>query len=76
MIAPHVEALASEQESVLKVAKFDVDENPAVPGHYNIHSIPTLLLFKNGEAVARITGAMPKKAILSKIEGHLDKAAA
>ncbi len=72
MIAPHVKAIASEYGEVLKVGKMDVDENPAVPGRYGIRGIPTLLLFKKGQVVAQIVGAMPKDRILAQILPHLN----
>ena len=73
MIAPHVEAIANEYDGVLKVVKMDVDENPMTQGQYGIMSIPTLMLFKNGEVVERIRGAIPKDRILAAILPHLDK---
>ncbi len=76
MIAPYVKQIAEEQEAVLKVAKMDIDENPVTPGRYGIMSIPTLMLFKDGEAVARITGAMPKDRIMAHILPHLEAATA
>ena len=76
MIAPHVEAIAKEQEGILNVAKMDIDDNPAIPGRYGIMSIPTLMLFKDGEAVQRITGAMPKDRIMAYILPHLETSAA
>lgn len=76
MIAPHVDAIATEYEETLKVGKVDVDENPAVPGRYGVVGIPTLMLFKNGDVVARITGALPKDRIVAQILPHLDTAPA
>jgi thioredoxin 1 len=76
MIAPHVKAIAGEYDDVLKVAKLDVDENPAIPGRYGIVGIPTLMLFKGGEVVERITGALPKDRLVAQILPHLDKATA
>jgi thioredoxin 1 len=76
MIAPHVKAIAGEYGEVLKVAKLDVDENPAIPGRYGIVGIPTLMLFKGGEVVERITGALPKDRLVAQILPHLDKATA
>lgn len=75
MIAPHVKAIAEEYDESLRVAKLDVDDNPAVPGRYGIVGIPTLMLFKEGEVVERITGALPKDRIVAQILPHLDKAA-
>lgn len=76
MIAPHVEEIAAEHEEALRVAKLDVDENPTIPGRYGIIGIPTLMLFKGGEVVARLTGALPKDRILAQIMPHLEKAEA
>lgn len=76
MIAPSVKAIASEYGDVLKVAKLDVDANPTIPGRYGIVGIPTLMLFKNGEVVERVTGALPKDRIVAQVLPHLDKAAA
>ena len=73
MIAPSLKQLASEYgEDVLKVVKVDVDSNPATPGMYGIVGIPTLMLFKDGQVVERITGALPKNAIEAKIRPHLN----
>jgi thioredoxin 1 len=49
----------------------NVDENPDIPSKYGIRSIPTLLVFKNGELVEKIVGAVPKSSITSKIEPHM-----
>lgn len=76
MIAPSVKEIANEQEAFLKVVKMDIDENPITPGRYGIMSIPTLLLFKDGSAVARIVGALPKERLLAQILPHLETAAA
>lgn len=75
MIAPHVKAIAEEYDGVLKVGKMDVDDNPAVPGRYGIVGIPTLMLFKGGEVVARITGALPKDRIVAQILPHIKETA-
>jgi thioredoxin 1 len=71
MIAPIVEELADEKEGVLKVAKMDVDNNPNVPMKYGIRSIPTLLVFKGGEIVDQVVGAVPKAMLESKLEKHV-----
>jgi thioredoxin 1 len=70
-VAPILDELAGEYGGRLKVAKVDVDQNPGVAGKYGIRSIPSLFLFKNGQVVEQIVGALPKVAILKKIEGHL-----
>ena len=76
MIAPSVSEIAEEYEGVLRVAKMDVDENPAVPGRYGIVGIPTLMLFKDGKVVERITGALPKERIVAQVLPHVETTAA
>ena len=71
MIAPILEEIAAEYEQV-KVTKLDVDMNPATPGQFGVMGIPTLILFKNGEALERITGYMPKDRLLSKLTPHFN----
>ena len=70
-VAPILDELAVEYPGRLKVAKVDVDQNPGVAGKYGIRSIPSLFLFKNGQVVEQIVGALPKIQIIKKIEGHL-----
>lgn len=74
-LAPTVDALASEYEGRITVAKMNVDENPNVPGRFAIRGIPTLLLFKDGELAETIVGLQSKEAIAATIERHLDVAA-
>jgi thioredoxin len=76
MIAPTVKEMAQEYEEVLSVAKVDIDDNPAVPGRYGVFGIPTLMLFKEGKVVERITGALPKDQIVAKVLPHLEVEAA
>ena len=71
IIAPIIEELAIEKEGSLKVAKLDVDNNAQTATKYAIRSIPTLLLFKNGEIVDQMIGAVPKSIVESKLEKHL-----
>lgn len=68
MIAPTIEEIAREYSGRLKVGKLNMDENPAVAAKYNIQSIPTLIIFKEGKIIERVIGALPKKALKSKIE--------
>ena len=71
MVSPVVEALGDEKGDALKVAKFNIDENPAITRRYGVMSIPSLILFKGGEEVARVIGAKPKEAILRDLAPHL-----
>jgi thioredoxin 1 len=71
MIAPIVEELSNEKEGSLKVVKMDVDNNPDTAMKFGIRSIPTLLIFKKGEVVDQIVGAVPKSMIESKIDKHI-----
>ena len=70
-VGPIVDELAIEYAGKVKVGKVDVDSNQKVAGSYGIQSIPTLLLFKDGEIVERITGAYPKVALKQHIDKHL-----
>lgn len=72
MIAPMVEELASEYAGTVKVAKINIDDSPNSAQAYGISSIPTLLIFKNGEVVDRFVGVRPK----SQLQEALDAAKA
>jgi thioredoxin 1 len=65
LIAPIIEEVAKEMEGKVKVCKMNVDENPITPGKFGIRAIPTLIIFKNGEAVDIIVGAVSKNTILN-----------
>jgi thioredoxin 1 len=71
MIEPHVVALAAEYDGKLRVGRLDADSHPNVLMNYGIMGIPTLILFKGGEPVERLTGYMPKDRIESKLAPHL-----
>jgi len=71
MIAPVVEEIAKDYDGKLKVAKVDVDSNPQSAGKFGVRSIPTLLLFKDGQVVDQIIGAVPKRHLIEKIEKHV-----
>lgn len=62
-IAPVVEELAKQYKGKLKVAKLNIDENQDTPQQYGVRSIPTLLLFKGGQVVEQIVGAVPKATL-------------
>lgn len=62
-IAPVVEQLAGEYEGKVKVVKVNIDENPKTPTQYDVRSIPTLLMFKDGKVVGQIVGAVAKPKI-------------
>ena len=72
MIAPILEEISDEYTDQVTVAKLDVDENPQTPVQFGVMGIPTLILFKEGEAVERITGYMPKDRLLAKLTPHLN----
>ncbi|EYB68468.1 thioredoxin [Deinococcus phoenicis] len=72
IIAPVIEELAGQYEGRVKVAKLNVDDNPSVSGQYRVMSIPTMILFKDGQPVEGMVGAQPKRAF----EALLDKYAA
>jgi thioredoxin 1 len=71
MVSPVVEEIGTDKADVLRVAKLNVDDNPDVSRKFSVLSIPTLILFVNGEERARVIGAKPKEAILREIEEHL-----
>lgn len=71
MIAPIVEELSKEYAGKVKVAKMNVDENRAVPQKYNVMSIPTLLLFKGGQTIDQVVGAVPKTHLENLIKKSL-----
>ena len=71
-VGPVIEQLASEYAGRTKIAKLNVDENPQTATRYSIRSIPTLLLFKNGELVDSLVGALPKGEIQSHLNSLLN----
>jgi thioredoxin 1 len=71
MVSPVVEEIARDNAERMTAAKVNVDDNPRVTATYNIRSIPTLLLFKDGEVKAQVIGARGKDAILREIEPHI-----
>ena len=71
MIAPAVEALAQEFAGRLVVGKLNVDENPRTSARYGVMSIPTLIVFRNGQAVEHIVGAVPAPVLRQKVLPHI-----
>ena len=71
MIAPVLEEIAVEYDGELQVCKLDVDHNNELAMQYGVMSIPTLILFKDGQPIDRIVGFMPKEKLLSKLKPHL-----
>ena len=70
-VAPIIEQLAKEYAGRVAFGKLNVDENPLTSGEFEVQSIPTLLIFRNGEAVDGIVGAVPKYQIETRIKAHL-----
>lgn len=70
-IAPVLDQLASEYQGKFKVAKVDIDQNRAIAMKYNVRSIPTLVMIKNGEAIGSITGAVPKLRLAELVDRAL-----
>jgi thioredoxin 2 len=71
VVAPVMDQLAAEANGAYRIAKLNVDENPATASQFQISSIPTMLIFKNGKLVDRIVGAMPKNAIEARLRSIL-----
>jgi|SRR5690625_2367206 len=71
MVGPVVEELAGEFEGKARVGKVDVDSNPEISAKYGIRSIPSLLIFKDGEVVDQIVGAVPKAQLKKQLEAQI-----
>jgi thioredoxin 1 len=70
-VAPHVEALAQEYAGRIRVGKCDIDANPMVPTKFEIRSIPSLLMFRSGQVVGQVVGAVPRARILDLVKKAL-----
>ena len=70
MIAPVLDQLAAESNGRYQIAKLNVDENPRTASQFNIRSIPTLLIFKNGKLVDQLIGVQPKQAIAARLKAQ------
>ena len=71
MIAPVLEELAGDYDGKADILKLDVDENPSTAAKYEVMSIPTLIVFKDGEAVDKVVGFQPKENLAEVLDKHL-----
>lgn len=71
MVAPVVDEIAQQYEGQVKVVKLNTDENPNVASQYGIRSIPTLMIFKGGQKVDMVVGAVPKTTLSNTLEKYL-----
>ncbi len=67
MIGPIMEQLAAESNGRYRIAKLNVDDNPRTATQFQIQSIPTMLIFKDGKLIDRLVGALPKQAIAERL---------
>jgi thioredoxin 1 len=74
MVSPVVEEIGRDKGEALQVAKLNIDDNPDVTRRFGVMSIPTLMLFKDGEEIARVVGARGKDALLREIDPHVPAA--
>jgi thioredoxin 1 len=68
-----LQAIAADYDEQLKPVRLDIEVNPGFTSHYAVLNIPTLILFKNGQEVQRITGMVSKAELVDKIEPYLDR---
>lgn len=71
MVAPVVEEISEQYDGQVKVVKVNTDENPSVASQYGIRSIPTLMIFKGGQRVDMVVGAVPKTTLANTLEKYL-----
>jgi len=71
MLGPTIDVIAEEYAGRLRVVKLNVDNEPSIAGKYAISSIPTLILFKNGEIAEHLVGLLPKQKIVEKVLPHI-----
>jgi len=72
MVGPIMDQLAAESNGRYRIAKLNVDENPRTAAQFQIQSIPTMLIFKDGKLVDRLIGAQPKPAIMARLQVHIN----
>ena len=75
-ISPHIDAIAAASAGTLRVGKVDVDENGATAARFDVRSMPTLLVFRNGQVVGQLVGAVPRARIEALVASALASAAA
>ena len=68
MIAPILDEIADQYKDKIRIAKLNIDDNPATPPKFNIRGIPTLILFKNGAEVSRVVGYRSKNQLVQQLE--------
>jgi thioredoxin 1 len=71
MVAPILDEIATEQKDNLTIGKLDVDANQSTAMAYGVSSIPTMMLFKDGQPIERIVGFQPKQQLMKKLQPHL-----
>ncbi|MBY0281767.1 MAG: thioredoxin [Alphaproteobacteria bacterium] len=71
MLLPVLEEIAPTMASKVKIVKMNIDENPEIPSKHGVRSVPTMILFKNGEAVAAKVGLNPKNTLIAWIESNI-----
>ncbi len=71
MVGPIVDEVAAQYDGQVKVVKLDTDQNPNIASQYSIRSIPSLILFKDGQPVDRIVGAVPKTTLTNTLDKYL-----
>lgn len=71
MMAPVIDEVANDYVGKVKVGKLDVDSNPQSASRYQVRGIPTLLLFKGGQVVEQLVGAVPKDKVVEALNGHI-----
>ena len=74
MVSPVVEEIGRDKGETMQVAKLNIDDNPEVTRRFGVMSIPTLMLFKGGQEIARVVGARGKDALLKEIDPHVSAA--
>ncbi len=71
MMAPIIEELAGDYDGKVKIGKINTDENPSTAQNYRVMSIPTMIIFKNGQPVDTVVGVVPKKTLQDKLDANI-----